>query len=170
VVAQIDPPMAAARGAPAHILAVVHASDYHVMDCPLSIHGVPHGLWPIGDTTKTALPASLKIMTSLNHSIHFHTHNGFRADELLYIEVTSPWAKDGRAMINSKIFSRQGMLIATVIQEVCEPVRLDTLLTAWTGILCLQRECQALKSAWEGSRKTKQKFSDVTWNSDCHNI
>jgi acyl-CoA thioesterase II len=120
VVAQIDPPMAAARGAPAHILAVVHASDYHVMDCPLSIHGVPHGLWPIGDATKTALPASLKIMTSLNHSIHFHTHNGFRADELLYIEVTSPWAKDGRAMINSKIFSRQGMLIATVIQEVCE--------------------------------------------------
>ncbi|OCT54553.1 palmitoyl-CoA hydrolase [Cladophialophora carrionii] len=117
VVAQIDPPIAAPRGAAAHVLAVVHASDYHVMDCPLSIHGVPHGLWPIGDVTKTALPASMKIMTSLNHSIHFHTQDGFRADELLYVEVTSPWAKDGRAMINSRIFSRQGLLIATVVQE-----------------------------------------------------
>lgn len=118
VVAQIDPPIEAARGTPAHILAVVHASDYHVMDVPLNIHGVPIGLFPIGDKTKTTTPATMKIMTSLNHTIHFHTHDGFRADELMYVEATSPWAKDGRAMINTKIFSRQGLLIATVVQEV----------------------------------------------------
>jgi hypothetical protein len=118
VVAQIDPPISSARGTPAHILAVVHASDYHVMDCPLNIHGIPIGLWPIGDRTKTTLPMTMKIMTSLNHTIHFHAHDGFRADELMYVEATSPWAKDGRAMINTRIFSRQGMLIATVVQEV----------------------------------------------------
>ncbi|KAJ9606350.1 acyl-CoA thioesterase [Cladophialophora chaetospira] len=117
VVAQIDPPISAPRGSAAHILAVVHASDYHVMDCPLSVHDVAHGAWPIGDRTKTARPAGMKIMTSLNHTIHFHTHDGFRADELMYIEATTPWAKDGRAMINTRIFSRQGLLIATVVQE-----------------------------------------------------
>lgn len=89
------------------------------MDCPLVIHGVPHGQWPIGDRSKKATPANMKIMTSLNHTIHFHAHDGFRADELMYIEATSPWAKDGRAMINTRIFSTQGMLIATVVQEVC---------------------------------------------------
>ncbi|OAG45402.1 hypothetical protein AYO21_00036 [Fonsecaea monophora] len=117
VIAQIDPPISSPRGAAAHILGIIHASDYHVMDCPLSIHGVPHGSWPIGDQTKTPLPSAMKIMTSLNHTIHFHAHNGFRADELLYIEVTSPWAKDGRAMMNSRIYSKQGFLIATVVQE-----------------------------------------------------
>ncbi|EXJ71065.1 uncharacterized protein A1O5_06058 [Cladophialophora psammophila CBS 110553] len=117
-VAQIDPAISSLRGTAAHILGVIHLSDYHVMDCPLSIHGVPHGVWRIGDQAKSPIPTTMKIMTSLNHTIHFHTHDGFRADELLYIEVTSPWARDGRAMINSRIFSKQGMLIATVIQEV----------------------------------------------------
>ncbi|OQU96049.1 hypothetical protein CLAIMM_02186 [Cladophialophora immunda] len=117
IVAQIAPAISSPRGTAAHVLGVVHVSDYHVMDCPLSIHGVPHGSWRIGDQTKTPLPSAMKIMTSLNHTIHFHTHDGFRADELMYIEVTSPWAKDGRAMINSRIFSKQGLLIATVIQE-----------------------------------------------------
>jgi hypothetical protein len=118
VVAHIDPPITAKRGTPAHILGVVYMSDYHVMDCPLNIHGVPIGLFPIGDQSKTPLPATMKIMTSLNHTIHFHAHDGFRADELMYVEATSPWAKDGRALINTRIFSRQGMLIATVVQEV----------------------------------------------------
>ncbi|OAP54968.1 acyl-CoA thioesterase II [Fonsecaea erecta] len=115
--AQIAPAISSPRGTAAHVLAVVHVSDYHVMDCPLSIHGIAHGSWAIGDQSKTPIPSAMKIMTSLNHTIHFHTHNGFRADEVMYIEVTSPWAKDGRAMINSRIFSKQGMLIATVVQE-----------------------------------------------------
>lgn len=119
IVAQIDPPMSAPRGSAAHVLAIVHTSDYHVMDCPLNIHGIPIGLWPIGDETKTTQTNIMKIMTSLNHTIHFHAHDGFRADELLYVETTSPWAKDGRAMINTRIFSKQGMLIATCVQEVC---------------------------------------------------
>ncbi|EXJ79285.1 hypothetical protein A1O3_08787 [Capronia epimyces CBS 606.96] len=118
VVAQIDPPIKSATGSPAHLLAIIHLSDYHAMDCPLSIHGVEFGLWKIGDRTRTPTAAGMKIMTSLNHSVHFHVHDGFRADELVYIEVTSPWARDGRAMIQSRIFSKDGLLIATCIQEV----------------------------------------------------
>lgn len=59
----------------------------------------------------------VKLFTSLTHSVHFHTHKGFRADELTYIEVSSPWARDGRAMLYSKIFAKNGLLIATCAQE-----------------------------------------------------
>jgi acyl-CoA thioesterase 8 len=93
-------------------------SDYHVLDCPLNIYDFPHGAWAIGDKERRGRSTSLKIMTSLNHTVHFHAHDGFRADELMYIEVSSPWAKDGRAMVNSSIFSKEGLLVATVIQEV----------------------------------------------------
>ncbi|KAL2405752.1 hypothetical protein ABEF95_012156 [Exophiala dermatitidis] len=117
VVAQVDPPIRSPTGSPAHILAIVHLSDYHAMDCPLTIHGVDFGLWKIGDKTKTPTPAGMKIMTSLNHTVHFHVHDGFRADELVYIEVSSPWARDGRAMVHSRIFGKNGMLIATCVQE-----------------------------------------------------
>ncbi|KIX06943.1 acyl-CoA thioesterase II [Rhinocladiella mackenziei CBS 650.93] len=118
VVAKIDPAIKSPAGTAAHILAIIYLSDYHVMDCPLSIHGVNIGMFPIGDHSKTLTPVGMKIMTSLNHTVSFHTHEGFRADELMYIEVTSPWAKDGRAMIHSRIFSNQGLLVATCTQEV----------------------------------------------------
>ena len=46
---------------------------------------------------------------------------GYRADELTYVEVSSPWARDGRAVVESKIFGTvdgtEGVLIATSVQE-----------------------------------------------------
>ncbi|KAK5252522.1 acyl-CoA thioesterase [Exophiala xenobiotica] len=119
VVAKIDPPIKAPTGSLLHLLGMIYLSDYHVMDCPLTIHGVDSGLFAIGDHTRNR-PSSgsmMKIMTSLNHTVHFHAHDGFRADELVYIEATSPWAKDGRALIHSKMFSHNGLLIATCVQE-----------------------------------------------------
>lgn len=118
VVAKIEPAIKAPTGTAAHLLAVVHMSDYHVMDCPLSIHGMEFGLSAINDHARKPVPSGLKIMTSLNHTIHFHVHDGFRADDLLYVEATSPWAKDGRAMIHSKIYTKEGLLVATCVQEV----------------------------------------------------
>jgi len=117
VVAQIDPRIKSPAGTLAHHLAVIYLSDYHVMDCPLTIHGVEFGLFDIDDHSRTTTAAGMKIMTTLNHTVHFHAHNDFRADELMYIEATSPWAKDGRAMIHSRIFSQQGLLVATCVQE-----------------------------------------------------
>jgi acyl-CoA thioesterase II len=120
VVAKIDPPIKAPTGSLLHLLGMIYLSDYHVMDCPLTIHGVDSGLFAIGDHTRnrTSSGSMMKIMTSLNHTVHFHAHDGFRADELVYIEATSPWAKDGRALIHSKMFSHNGLLIATCVQEV----------------------------------------------------
>lgn len=121
VVAKISPRITAPEGSPAHLLAIIYLSDYHVMDCPLGLHKVTIGESPIGDHTRTKLPNEMKIMTSLNHVVHFHAHEGFRADEHVYVEATSPWAQDGRAMIHSRIFSHQGLLIATCVQEVRVP-------------------------------------------------
>ncbi|KIV77921.1 acyl-CoA thioesterase II [Exophiala sideris] len=117
VVAKVGPKITAPEGSPAHLLGIIYLSDYHVMDCPLVLHEVTIGESAIGDHSRTKRPNEMKIMTSLNHVVHFHAHEGFRADEHVYIEATTPWAKDGRAMIHSKIFSQRGLLIATCVQE-----------------------------------------------------
>lgn len=101
-----------------HILGIINMSDYHVMDCPLQLSGTPFGFHAIGDTTKTPTESRLKLGTSLNHAIYFHVHDGFRADDLTYLESETLWVKDGRAMMSTKIFSKDGLLIATCSQEV----------------------------------------------------
>ncbi|KIW17774.1 acyl-CoA thioesterase II [Exophiala spinifera] len=123
VVAKVDPPMKAPAGSPLHMLGIIYLSDYHVMDCPLRIHDISLGLFPLNDHTRTRQPTMMKISTSLNHTIHFHVHEGFRADELVYVETTTPWARDGRAVIHSRIFSHKGLLIATCVQEVSPILR-----------------------------------------------
>jgi len=113
------------------------------------LHKVTTGESAIGDHERAKRPNEMKIMTSLNHVVHFHAHEGFRADEHVYIEAMTPWAKDGRAMIHSKIFSHRGLLIATCVQEVSAQKTNKTyhsakLLTGCTGILRLQRRRKAL--------------------------
>ena len=118
IVCQITPPITSTAADPfTQILGILSLSDYHVLSFPPTAHAVPFGLSPIGAPPDQRLKSHLKLFTSLNHTIHFHVHDGFRADELTYVEVTSSWARDGRAVIHSKIFSQDGMLIATCVQE-----------------------------------------------------
>ena len=58
------------------------------------------------------------MMVSLDHTIYFHAPRDFRADEWLYTEMNSPWADDGRGLVFQHIYTRQGKLIATCVQEV----------------------------------------------------
>lgn len=58
------------------------------------------------------------MMVSLDHSIFFHRPRDFRADEWMFCEMESPWAGDGRGVVHQRIFTRDGRLIATCIQEV----------------------------------------------------
>jgi len=101
-----------------HILGIINLSDFHVMDAPMQLSNIPFGLPAINDRLRKPTPKKHKVGTTLNHSIHFHTHEGFRADELTYIEAETSWARDARAMISTKIFSKDGLLIATCVQEV----------------------------------------------------
>ncbi|KAI1181240.1 thioesterase-like superfamily-domain-containing protein [Nemania sp. FL0916] len=57
------------------------------------------------------------MMVSLDHSIYFHNPKKVRADEWMFTEMDSPWAGDGRGVVMQKIFSRDGTLLATAIQE-----------------------------------------------------
>lgn len=100
-----------------HAIGIIGLSDYHVLDAAPTLHGLTFGLPRINDTTRTPTKHKFKLYTTLNHTIHFHAHEGFRADDLCYIEVTSPWAGGRRAELQSRIFGRSGRLIATCVQE-----------------------------------------------------
>jgi acyl-CoA thioesterase II len=58
------------------------------------------------------------MMVSLDHTIYFHKRRGFRADEWMFTEMASPWAGAGRGLVMQKIWSLDGTLIATCVQEV----------------------------------------------------
>jgi acyl-CoA thioesterase II len=58
------------------------------------------------------------MIVTLNHTIHFYNQQSFRADEVMHVEMTTPWARDGRALAHSRIFDNEGELIATCVQEV----------------------------------------------------
>ncbi|KAF2097956.1 hypothetical protein NA57DRAFT_57128 [Rhizodiscina lignyota] len=123
-VAKIWSPISTPPGTIPQILGLINLTDYHILDAPLTLHGISYGLPDIGSPAEERSPGNrkttknnVKMNTSLNHAIHFHIHDGFRADDLTYIEVESPWARDGRAMLRSKIFSKDGLLIATCEQE-----------------------------------------------------
>ncbi|KAF2148446.1 Thioesterase/thiol ester dehydrase-isomerase [Myriangium duriaei CBS 260.36] len=57
------------------------------------------------------------MMVSLDHTIYFHEPRAFRADEWMFTEMETPWAGDGRGLVLQKIFTKEGKLIATCVQE-----------------------------------------------------
>ncbi|KAH8811391.1 acyl-CoA thioesterase-like protein II [Xylogone sp. PMI_703] len=57
------------------------------------------------------------MMVSLDHTIYFHEPRSFRADEWMFTEMESPWSGDGRGLVMQHMFSKDGTLIATCVQE-----------------------------------------------------
>jgi acyl-CoA thioesterase 8 len=66
---------------------------------------------------KNARP-EIGMMVSLDHTIHFHNPKAFRADEWMFTECESPWAGDGRGLVLQKMYSKDGTLVASCVQEV----------------------------------------------------
>lgn len=54
-------------------------------------------------------------LTSLDHAIWYH--RPFRADEWMLFSQRSPTTVDGRALAFAEVWSRDGALIAHVVQE-----------------------------------------------------
>jgi hypothetical protein len=73
------------------------------------------------DMSKEDKP-EIGMMVSLDHTIYFHNPRGFRADEWMFTEMETPWTDDGRGLVFQRMFSRDGTLIATCVQEVGLPV------------------------------------------------
>ena len=66
---------------------------------------------------KTMKP-EIGMMVSLDHTIYFHNPKAFRADEWMFTECESPWAGDGRGLVMQKMYTKDGTLIASCVQEV----------------------------------------------------
>jgi acyl-CoA thioesterase-2 len=85
-----------------HRAALAYASDYSILEPVMRAHGVAWGT--------PGLKAA-----SLDHAMWWHRDG--RVDEWLLYEQESPVALGGRGLSFGRIFSRDGVLLATVAQE-----------------------------------------------------
>ncbi|MDV6012929.1 acyl-CoA thioesterase II [Haloechinothrix sp. LS1_15] len=85
-----------------HVCVLTYASDMTLLDSALARHGV---YWEMDKV----------LGASLDHALWFH--RPFRADEWLLYDTESPTASGSRGLATGRFFSRDGRLIATVVQE-----------------------------------------------------
>jgi acyl-CoA thioesterase II len=85
-----------------HQCVLAYASDMTLLDTCL----LPHGLNLFTDRLQLA---------SLDHAMWFH--RPFRADEWLLYVQDSPSSQDARGFCRGSVFSRDGVLVASVAQE-----------------------------------------------------
>ncbi|MFE0686769.1 acyl-CoA thioesterase II [Streptomyces xiamenensis] len=86
-----------------HICLATYVSDMTLLDSVLLAHG--RGGWAVGDV----------VGASLDHAMWFH--RPFRADEWLLYDTESPTSGGGRGLARGRIFTRDGRLAVSVIQE-----------------------------------------------------
>ncbi|MET8508020.1 acyl-CoA thioesterase II [Streptomyces sp. NPDC004787] len=86
-----------------HVVLATYVSDMTLLDSVLLAHG--RGGWAVGDV----------VGASLDHAMWFH--RPFRADEWLLYDQESPTASGGRGLGQARIFTRDGHLAISVIQE-----------------------------------------------------
>lgn len=93
------------------------------------------------------------MMVSLDHSIYFHNPRAFRADEWMLTEMESPWAGEGRGLAIQKIWSKDGVLIATCMQEVCNlcQMRIDQTTNLILGCCAIKARQAAIGEDLESS-------------------
>ena len=85
-----------------HTIVLTYASDMTLLDTALLPHG---GSW--FDPTL--------FMTSLDHAMWFH--RPFRADQWLLYSQDTPTATSGRGLARGLVFTQEGTLVASVVQE-----------------------------------------------------
>jgi acyl-CoA thioesterase-2 len=85
-----------------HRCVLAYASDYSLLDTALVAHG------------RILFDPQL-MLASLDHALWFH--RPFRADEWLLYAQDSPSAEGGRGLCRGSIFTRDGVLVASVAQE-----------------------------------------------------
>ncbi|MBA8825837.1 acyl-CoA thioesterase-2 [Saccharopolyspora lacisalsi] len=85
-----------------HVCLLAYASDMTLLDSVLARHGVYWGLDEVAGA-------------SLDHAMWFH--RPFRADDWFLYDCSSPSASGSRGLATGRFFSRDGGLVATVVQE-----------------------------------------------------
>ncbi|KAM3499499.1 hypothetical protein MY10362_007255 [Beauveria mimosiformis] len=69
------------------------------------------------DANKAASPPKIEMMVSLDHAIFFHNQDEVRADDWMVMEMETPWAGQDRGLVLERIWTADGVLVATCIQE-----------------------------------------------------
>ncbi len=85
-----------------HQYLLAYASDFNFL---------PTALYPHGESF---LAPHMQVVT-IDHSMWFH--HEFRFDEWLLYEIDSPVAAGGTGLVRGKIYNRDGLLVASSIQE-----------------------------------------------------
>ncbi|MCS0637783.1 acyl-CoA thioesterase II [Streptomyces sp. LP05-1] len=86
-----------------HVCLATYVSDMTLLDSVLLAHG--RGGWAVGDV----------VGASLDHAMWFH--RPFRADEWLLYDQESPSSSNGRGLGQARIWTRDGRLAISVVQE-----------------------------------------------------
>ncbi|WP_328400369.1 acyl-CoA thioesterase II [Streptomyces sp. NBC_00390] len=86
-----------------HVCLATYVSDMTLLDSVLLAHG--RGGWAVGDV----------VGASLDHAMWFH--RPFRADEWLLYDQESPSSSGGRGLGQARIWTQDGRLAISVIQE-----------------------------------------------------
>ena len=86
-----------------HVCLATYVSDMTLLDSVLLAHG--RGGWAVGDV----------VGASLDHAMWFH--RPFRADEWLLYDQRSPSSSGGRGLATAGIYTQDGRLVVSVIQE-----------------------------------------------------
>ncbi|MFG3097162.1 acyl-CoA thioesterase II [Streptomyces sp. NPDC048202] len=86
-----------------HVVLATYVSDMTLLDSVLLAHG--RGGWAVGDV----------VGASLDHAMWFH--RPFRADEWLLYDQESPSAHGGRGLGQARIYTTDGRLAISVVQE-----------------------------------------------------
>ena len=87
---------------PLHQCVLAYASDFTLLDTALIAHG------------KLMFDHNMQ-MASLDHALWFH--RPFRADDWLLYVQDSPSSQGGRGVCRGSVFTREGVLVASVVQE-----------------------------------------------------
>ncbi|MET7452465.1 acyl-CoA thioesterase II [Streptomyces sp. NPDC005574] len=86
-----------------HVVLATYVSDMTLLDSILIAHG--RGGWAVGDV----------VGASLDHAMWFH--RPFRADDWLLYDQESPSAHGGRGLGQARIYTQDGRLAISVVQE-----------------------------------------------------
>ncbi len=81
---------------------LAYASDYHFLSTAIQAHGL-------------ALQDRSLLLATIDHAMWFH--QDFSFDDWLVYEMESPFSGNGRAMVRGKIYNKEGVLVASSVQE-----------------------------------------------------
>ncbi|KAF3030269.1 hypothetical protein E8E15_011591 [Penicillium rubens] len=91
------------RSPQAQLAALAYMSDAYFIGAAVQVH----------DVAGQAFGTKMAMAASLNHTIYFHNPEAVRADEWMCSERESPWAGNDRALVVQRVWSPEGILVAT---------------------------------------------------------